>query len=230
MHGLRHPVLPRGLPARQPHPRVERPRLPRRLVRGHRAAARHQQLPRVHRSPVPGAVRGGVRARDQRRPGGHRAHRVRDHRAGMVRGLGGPGPSRRADGQAGGGGGFGTRRPGRRPAAVPGRPHGGRLRAGRAPRRAAALRHPRVQDGEGGPRPPAGPDGVRGRGVPVRRSRWGRRRRTCPGPWPRGPPWCPAPTWWPTSTPWCWPVAPPCPATCRPRAASSTASTGPWTT
>ena len=25
LHGLRHPVLPQGLPARQPHPGVERP-------------------------------------------------------------------------------------------------------------------------------------------------------------------------------------------------------------
>ena len=30
------------------------------------AAAPHEQLPRVHRAPLPGAVRGGVRARDQR--------------------------------------------------------------------------------------------------------------------------------------------------------------------
>ena len=33
LHGLRHPVLPQRLPARQPDPRVERPRLPRRLAR-----------------------------------------------------------------------------------------------------------------------------------------------------------------------------------------------------
>ena len=35
---------------------------------------------------------------------------------------------------------------------------GHRLRARRPPRRPAALRHPRVQDGEAAPRPPAGPD------------------------------------------------------------------------
>ena len=58
LHGLRDPVLPRGLPPRQPHPGVERPRLPRRLVGGHRASARHQQLSRVHRAAVPGSVRG----------------------------------------------------------------------------------------------------------------------------------------------------------------------------
>ena len=32
----------------------------------HGAPARHEQLPRVHRPAVPGAVRGGLRARDQR--------------------------------------------------------------------------------------------------------------------------------------------------------------------
>ncbi len=88
VHGLRHPVLQQRLPARQPHPRLERPRLPGPLARGHRPAARHQQLPRVHRAAVPGAVRGGLRARHQRRPGHHQAGRGRDHRPGLVRGLG----------------------------------------------------------------------------------------------------------------------------------------------
>ena len=62
LHGLRRAVLPHGLPARQPDPRLERPRAPRRLARGHRPAALDEQLPRVHRQALPGAVRGGVRA------------------------------------------------------------------------------------------------------------------------------------------------------------------------
>ena len=37
----------------------------------HRAPARHQQLPRVHRAALPRALRGGLRARDQRGPGHH---------------------------------------------------------------------------------------------------------------------------------------------------------------
>ena len=51
-----------------------------RLARGERAAARHQQLPRVHRPAVPGAVRGRVRARHQRAAGHDQADRGRDRR------------------------------------------------------------------------------------------------------------------------------------------------------
>ena len=167
MHGLRDPLLPRGLPAGQPDPRVERPGLPGRLVRRHRAAARHQQLPRVHRPAVPGAVRGGLRARDQRRPGDHRADRVRDRRAGLVRGVGGAGAAVGPQRQAGGGGGLGPGRPGRGPAAGPGRAPRGGVRAGREARRAAPVRDPRVQDGKGGARPAARPDGGRRGRVPL---------------------------------------------------------------
>ena len=88
MHGLRHPLLPPGLPARQPHPRLERPRLPGRLARGHRPPARHEQLPGVHRHAVPRPVRGLLRARDQRRPGHDQGDRAADHRPRVRRGLG----------------------------------------------------------------------------------------------------------------------------------------------
>ena len=50
------------------------------------------------------------------------------------------------------------------------------------------------------------------------------------GPSPTGPPSSPPPTWWPATTPWCWPAGPPCPATCPCPDATSTGSTGPWTT
>ena len=88
LHGLRHPVLQQRLPARQPDPRLERPRLSRALARCDRPPARDQQLPGVHRPAVPGAVRGGVRARHQRRPGDHQAGRGGDHRSGVGRRLG----------------------------------------------------------------------------------------------------------------------------------------------
>ena len=75
-----------------------------------------------------------------------------------------------------------------------------RVRAGRPHRRAAPLRHPRVQDGEAPPRPAPRPDGGRGHRVPHRRST---SASTSP------PTSCR-----PTSTPSCWPAGPPRPATC----------------
>ena len=165
VHGLRHPVLPQRLPARQPDPGVERPGLPRPLARRHRPAARHQQLPGVHRPAVPGAVRGGLRARHQRRPGHHQAGRGRDHRPGLGRGLGRAGAADRAHRQAGRGRRQRARPVWPRPSSSPGPATRRGLRARRPHRRAAALRHPRVQDGEAGARPPAGPDGGRGHRV-----------------------------------------------------------------
>ena len=88
LHGLRHPVLPQGLPAREHHSRLERPGVSRPLARGDRAPALDEQLPRVHRPHLPGAVRGGVRARHQRRPGHDQADREDDHRPRVRRGLG----------------------------------------------------------------------------------------------------------------------------------------------
>ena len=55
--------------------------------RGERAAARDQQLPRVHRPAVPGAVRGRVRARHQRAAGHDQADRGRDRRPRVGRRL-----------------------------------------------------------------------------------------------------------------------------------------------
>ena len=45
LHGLRHSVLPSGLPARQPDSGLERSRLSRSLAGGDRSPARDQQLP-----------------------------------------------------------------------------------------------------------------------------------------------------------------------------------------
>ena len=156
VHGLRHPVLPRGLPARQPHSRLERPRLPRSLAERDRAAARDQQLPGVHGTPVPRAVRGLVRARHQQRRGDDQGDRERDHRA-RVRGrldrrrpavAAAHRQARRRGGLRTGG----SR--GGRPAEPRGAP-GDRVRAGRSHRRAAALRHSRVQARKDGARTPA---------------------------------------------------------------------------
>ena len=104
-------------------------------------------------------------------PGHHQERRGRDHRQGVgVRLRPAPaagvalGPHHRGDRLRPGG-------PGRRPAAHPRRPHGRGLRARRQDRRADALRHPRVQDGEAPPRQAARPDAARGHGLPGRRER-----------------------------------------------------------
>ncbi len=56
LHGLRRAVLQQRLPAGQPDPGLEQPGPRGPLARGPGPAARHQQLPRVHRPGVPGAV------------------------------------------------------------------------------------------------------------------------------------------------------------------------------
>ena len=101
LHGVRRAVLPRRLPARQPDPGLERPRLQGPLARGDRPAARDQRLPRVHRPDLPGAVRARLRARDQRRPGLDQADRAGDRRARVGGGLDRAAPARaRAAGAA----------------------------------------------------------------------------------------------------------------------------------
>ena len=109
--------------------------------------------------------------------GHHQAGRGRHHRPRVGRGLGHAAAAGAALRQDGRGRRLRPRRAGGRAAADPRRPHGRRARARRPDRRAAALRHPRVQDGEAPARPAAGADG--GRGHPVR-DRRRRRRRTSP--------------------------------------------------
>ena len=175
MHGLRRRLLPRRLPAGQPDPGVERARRRRRLADRDRAAARDEQLPRVHRLAVPGAVRGVLRARHQRRPGRHQAGRAGDHRPRLRRGLGAAAAGGRAHRPAGGGHRLRAGRAGLRPAADPGRPRRHRLRAVGPARRPAPLRHPGLQDAQGPHRPAARPAGRRGHRAA------GRRRHRRPG-------------------------------------------------
>ena len=120
----------------------------------------------------------------------------------------------------------------------------------------AALRDPRVQDGEGRARPPAGPARGRGRRVPVRhgggrghrprgrrrrererwRGQWWERRRTGPTARSghgqrtgrgRG---ARRRTARPSSTPWSWLAGPRCPGTCPSPVAGCGVSTAPWST
>jgi glutamate synthase (NADPH/NADH) small chain len=83
---------------------------------GARDPALDQQLPRVHRPHLPGALRGRVHAEHQQRPGGHQVDRARDHRQGLGDGLGAAAAARGQDRQE---------------------DRGGRVRPGRAGLRAA---------------------------------------------------------------------------------------------
>ena len=164
LHGLRHPVLPQRLPAGQPHPGVERPRLPRRVARGRSSGC----TPRTTSRSSPGRC-----ARRRARPpacsainsdaGDDQADRAADHRPRVAARAGSsrsPPATRRARR---------SRSSGPGPAGLAAAQQLTRVghdvdgvRAGRPDRRAAALRHPRVQDGEVPPRPAPGPDGGRG--------------------------------------------------------------------
>ena len=134
----------------------------------HRPPARDQQLPGVHRPPLPRALRRLLRAGHQRRPGDHQADRARDRRARLRRGLD------RARAAA-------RRAPARRsPSSAPARPAWPRRSSSPAPgtpvtvferadRIGGLLRYgiPDFKLEKRRPRPPARADGGRGR----RRSR-----------------------------------------------------------
>ena len=105
--------------------------------------------------PVPGAVRGRVRARHQRRPGDDQVDRVVDCRARVRARVDSGAAAGRADRQARRGCRFRPGRPCRRRRAQQGRTSRDRVRARRPHRRAAALRHSRVQARETLHRPPA---------------------------------------------------------------------------
>ena len=210
LHGLRHPVLPHRLPAREPHPRVERPRVPRRLAAPRasgctRPTTSPSSPGRLCPAPCEAACVLGIneppvtikqieveivdRAWDEGWLAPVIVARAKTGKRVAVVGIG-PG---RARGRA---------------AADARRPRRHRLRARRPHRRAAALRHPRVQDGEAPPRPAHRADGGRGHAVPRRTPTWA---RTCPVERARA-----------TATRSCSPAAPPRGATCRFPGASST--------
>ena len=210
------PFCHQGCPLGQPDPRLERPGLPRPLARGDRPPARHQQLPRVHRasSARPRARRRACSASTTTRSRSSRSRR--HHRRAWEEGWVAPSRPSNADREEGGDRRLRPGRPGRGRAAEPRRALGDGLREGRPHRRPAPLRHPRLQDGEAPPRPPAGADGGRRGGLPRRRQR---RRR------PAGRRACAA-----SSTPCCWPAAPGQPRDLPVPGRELTASTSRWTT
>ena len=134
-----------------------------------------QQLPRVHRPHLPRPVRGELHAQHRRRAGDHQVDRVRDRRPRMegrldrARSARSSAPASASRWSA----------PARR--ASPARSSwrapaiGDGVREVRPGRRAAALRHSRLQDGEAPDQPPRGADGGRRRDLPHQHR--GRRRR-----------------------------------------------------
>ena len=98
----------------------------------------------------------------------HQAGRARDRRSCVGRRLGHAAGARPPDRQDGRCCRFGSGGARRSAAADASRPHRRGVRAGRPHRWPAALRHPRIQDGEVGARPPARSDVGRGHPFPAR--------------------------------------------------------------
>ena len=170
LHGLRHPVLPDRLPGQQHHSGLERPRLPR--SSGESALdVLHStnNFPEFTGRVCPGAVRGGVHAQHQQRSGRHQVDRALHHRQGLGGRLGRAAAAGAQDRQARRRRRLGPGGPGVRAAARARRPRRRAVREGRPHRRAAALRHSRLQDGEAPDRPAHGADVERGRRVPPER-------------------------------------------------------------
>jgi len=154
LHGLRHALLPHGqahqrhgerLPDQQPHPGVERPRLPRavaarRSIRLHKTNNFPEFTGRVCPAPCEGSCTRGASNGDR---GHHQDHRgVRSSTRACAEGWMKPEPPRIRTGNKVAVVGSGAGRTRLRRAAQPGRPHGHRLRARRPRRRAAHVRHP----------------------------------------------------------------------------------------
>ena len=202
LHGLRHALLSghRSSPARRAARSTTRSRTgtTSSISGDWDEAARNlhstNNFPEVHRPRLPGAVRGVLHAQHRRQPGHHQDDRMRDrrprHRARLAQARTAGGEDR----QEGRRRRLGSGRPGLRAAARARRPRRARLREIRQGRRAAPLRHSRLQDGEASHRPPRRADGGRGRRLPLRRPC----RRQHAGRQARSP----------TTTRSCWPAAP----------------------
>ena len=122
-----------------------------RFARGDRPAAPHEQLPRVHRPALPGAVRGRLRARDRRGQRRHdQADRGLDRQPRLGRGLDRAAAAARAHRATVAVIGSGPAGPRLRAAAEPRRPLGHRVRArrgGAAGSSASASRTSRSRSG-----------------------------------------------------------------------------------
>ena len=157
------PFCTQGCPLGNPIPDFAHAVLRDRWRDAHRAARLDERLPRVHRPPLPCAVRGAcVLAID------HAPVTIEELESAIVErafaeGWVTPRPPRARTGKRVAVVGSGPGRARRRRAAQPRRPHGHRVRGGRARRRPAPLRHPRLQAREVRHRSPARDPRGRGR-------------------------------------------------------------------
>ena len=103
LHGLRRALLPHRLSAEQHHSRLERSGLSRPLARCDSRSACHQQFSGIYGTHLPGAVRGGLRARHQRAAGGDQGDRAHHRRSRFRSGLDSPRAAGRTHRQASGG-------------------------------------------------------------------------------------------------------------------------------
>ncbi len=148
LHGLRHSVLPLGLPGQQSDPGLEQPGLSRPVASRARNAAFDQQFPGIHRPHLPGAVRGGLHAQHRRQSGHDQDDRMRDRRSRLGGRLDPAADPRAPHRQEHRRRGLRAGRHGLRAAARARRPRRHVVRKARPRRRPAALRHSRFQDGK----------------------------------------------------------------------------------
>ena len=155
LHGLRHPVLPQRLPGQQPDPGLERPGLPRptgsdALETLHSTNNFPEFTGRICPAPCEAACTLNI----DDNPVTIKSIECAIVDRGWDEGWIAPQLRRAEDRQARRRRRLGPGRPGLRAAARARRPCGDGVREGRPHRRPAALRHPRLQDGEAPHRPP----------------------------------------------------------------------------
>ena len=225
LHGLRRPLLPHrarcstgmavGLPDQQPHPGVERPRLPRPVAEALDRLHKTNNFPEFTGRVCPAPCEGSCVLGISEPPVTIKSIECAIIDKGFEEGWVVAEPPEQRTGKKVAVVGSGPGGPRRRGAAQPGRPHGHRLRARRPHRRPAHVRHPEHEARQERRRAARRADGRRrgssfvtgaevGKNYPADEAAGGVRRRRPLRRRDRGR------------------------ATCRSRAATSRASTSPW--
>ena len=163
LHGLRHPLLPRAdrLPGAQPDPGLERPRLQDDWEEAARNLHSTNNFPEFTGRICPAPCEEACTLNLENQPVTIKTIEQAIADKAWEMGWISPEPAETPTGKRVAVIGSGPAGLGGRPAARPRRPRGARLRARAEARRPAALRHPRLQDGEAPHRPPRAADGGR---------------------------------------------------------------------